>query len=80
MPIKTFAYPYGETNDSIDEQARLAGFELAVATDRASWKQDANRFRIRRVTIFPSTSLFQFWMKLQPWYPRYKDWKQSRRR
>ena len=41
--VTLFAYPYGETNDSVDRYAKDAGFEAAFATDLriASWDENA---------------------------------------
>ena len=52
-----------------------AGFDVGFATDRAPRDPAANPYRIRRVTIFPSTNLWGLTWKIQPWYPAYQDWK-----
>jgi peptidoglycan/xylan/chitin deacetylase (PgdA/CDA1 family) len=73
--VPLFAYPYGETNDSVDHYAREAGFEAAFATDQASPDHSQNPFRIRRVVVFPRNTLWEIFMKAQKWYPAYQDWK-----
>jgi len=71
--VPLFAYPYGETNDSVDQYAREAGFEAAFATDNAPRDHAANLFRLRRVVVFPRTNAWEILWKVQKWYPAYQD-------
>ena len=73
--IALFAYPYGETNDSVDHYAREAGFEAAFATDNASKDHTSTLYRLRRVVVFPRNTVREILWKVQPWYPAYQDWK-----
>jgi len=73
--ISLFAYPYGESNDSVDHYVREAGFEAAFATDHAPADHLANRYRMRRAVIFPRNTVWEILVKAQPWYPAYQDWK-----
>jgi len=76
-PVTLFAYPYGETNDSVDRYAREAGFEAAFATDNASRDHSQNLFRLRRVVVFPRNTVWEILMKIQARYPAYQDWKKG---
>jgi peptidoglycan/xylan/chitin deacetylase (PgdA/CDA1 family) len=78
--ITTLAYPYGETKDSVDDAARLAGFTAAYATDQASPDPTKNIFRIRRIVMFPKTTAAQLAWKIQTIYPYYKDFKRRARK
>jgi peptidoglycan/xylan/chitin deacetylase (PgdA/CDA1 family) len=77
--VALFAYPYGETNDSVDQYAREAGFAAAFATDNAPRDHDANLFRLRRSVVFPRTNVWEILWKVQRWYPAYQDWKRGER-
>jgi peptidoglycan/xylan/chitin deacetylase (PgdA/CDA1 family) len=77
-PVKLFAYPYGEYNPAVELSVREAGFEAAFATDRAPQNHATNLFALRRVVIFPRTSIWQLLWKVQPWYPAYQDYKRRR--
>jgi peptidoglycan/xylan/chitin deacetylase (PgdA/CDA1 family) len=73
-PVSLFAYPYGESNEQVERFVEQAGFTAAFATDRAPRDHAQNRFRLRRVVIFPQTNLWQLLWKVQRWYPLYQDW------
>jgi peptidoglycan/xylan/chitin deacetylase (PgdA/CDA1 family) len=75
--VTLLAYPYGETNDSVDHFAKECGFEAAFATDHAPKDHAQNRFRLRRVVVFPRNTLWEILTKVQRWYPAYQDWKRS---
>ena len=73
--VTLFAYPYGETNDSVDHYVREAGFEAAFSTDDAPRDHAVNLFRLRRTVVFPRNNAWEILWKVQPWYPAYQDWK-----
>ncbi len=73
--VTLLAYPYGESNDSVDHYAKEAGFEAAFATDHAPADHTLNRYRLRRVVVFPRNTVWEILMKVQRWYPTYQDWK-----
>ena len=73
--VSLFAYPYGETNDSVDQDAREAGIEAAFATDHAPADHSTNRYRLRRVVVFPRNTVWEMVIKVQRWYPAYQEWK-----
>lgn len=66
-------YPYGRLSAEAKRWAREAGYLCALATDSGPLRQEADLFEMRRVQVFPSTSLFGFWKKLQCWYPRWVE-------
>lgn len=74
-PVSIFAYPYGETTDSIEGFVRDAGYKAAFATDRAPQDHSENPFRIRRVGVFPNNTPAEILWKVMPFYPAYQDWK-----
>lgn len=74
-PALSFAYPYGEFNEETKEAARQTGFTFAVVGDAGPFALWEDLLAIRRITMFPGTSSFNFWKKTQPWYTRYKAWK-----
>jgi len=78
-PVSLFAYPYGETNDTVDTMVRESGFEAAFATDRAPADHAENPYRIRRVVIFPRNTVWEILVKAQAWYPAYQEWKRGKK-
>jgi peptidoglycan/xylan/chitin deacetylase (PgdA/CDA1 family) len=76
-PVTTFAYPYGESNSTIEAIVQKAGFEAAFSTDRAPRDHILDLYRLRRVVIFPRTNAWELLWKVQTWYPAYQDMKRS---
>ncbi|OGR82607.1 MAG: hypothetical protein A2901_00715 [Elusimicrobia bacterium RIFCSPLOWO2_01_FULL_54_10] len=68
-----FCYPYGRLDSGIKRGVREAGYVCGLATDSGPLNQEADLFELRRVQVFPSTSLFGFWKKIQPWYPNWAE-------
>lgn len=68
-----FCYPYGRLSEETKRWAREAGYSCALAADSGPLRQGADLFEMRRVQVFPSTSLFGFWKKIQPWYPKWAE-------
>ncbi len=68
-----FCYPYGRLNEETKRQVRDAGYSCGLATDSGPLEQSQDLFELRRVQVFPGTSLFGFWKKIQPWYPRWME-------
>ena len=73
--VSLFAYPYGESNPTVETMVKEAGFTAAFATDRAPRDHAGNLYRLRRVVIFPRTNVWELLWKVQRWYPAYQDWK-----
>ncbi|MFL9693777.1 polysaccharide deacetylase family protein [Aeromonas veronii] len=64
-PLLSFAYPYGDINDSAKEQAIAAGYRFAVATNSGPKAMHQDPFQIRRIAIFPRTDVFGLWRKIR---------------
>jgi peptidoglycan/xylan/chitin deacetylase (PgdA/CDA1 family) len=75
LPVTLFAYPYGESNMSVESQVQQAGFKAAFSTDRAPRDHMLNMYKIRRVVIFPRTTDWNILWKVQSWYPALQDLK-----
>lgn len=75
-----FCYPYSRVNDEARNLVKECGYLCGLSGDHGPLKQDEDLFNLMRIQIFPSNSLFDFWRKLQPWYPswlRYTKAKKS---
>ncbi|HDO1324831.1 polysaccharide deacetylase family protein [Aeromonas veronii] len=64
-PLLSFAYPYGDMNESAKEQAIAAGYCFAVATNSGPKAMHQDPFQIRRIAIFPRTDVFGLWRKIR---------------
>ena len=64
-PLLSFAYPYGDMNESAKEQAIAAGYRFAVATNSGPKAMHQDPFQIRRIAIFPRTDVFGLWRKIR---------------
>ncbi|EHK5440123.1 polysaccharide deacetylase family protein [Aeromonas hydrophila] len=64
-PLLSFAYPYGDMDESAKEQAVTAGYRFAVATNSGPRAIHQDPFRIRRIAIFPRTDVFGLWRKIR---------------
>ena len=64
-PLLSFAYPYGDMNESAKEQAITAGYRFAVATNSGPKAMHQDLFQIRRIAIFPRTDVFGLWRKIR---------------
>ncbi|MCO5343908.1 polysaccharide deacetylase family protein [Aeromonas veronii] len=64
-PLLSFAYPYGDMNESAKEQAITAGYRFAVATNSGPKAMHQDPYQIRRIAIFPRTDVFGLWRKIR---------------
>ncbi|MBV7416778.1 polysaccharide deacetylase family protein [Aeromonas sp. sif2433] len=64
-PLLSFAYPYGDLNDSAKIQASAAGYRYAVATNSGPRAMHRDPLQIRRIAIFPRTDVFGLWRKIR---------------
>jgi peptidoglycan/xylan/chitin deacetylase (PgdA/CDA1 family) len=64
-PLLSFAYPYGDLNDSAKVQASAAGYRYAVATNSGPRAMHQDQLQIRRIAIFPRTDMFGLWRKIR---------------
>ncbi|MGY2575677.1 polysaccharide deacetylase family protein [Vibrio sp. C8] len=66
--LTSFAYPYGDLDDNSKIIARELGFDFAVATNSGPLAFHQDLYQIRRIAIFPKTSAFGLWRKIQGGY------------
>ena len=66
--VISFAYPYGNYNESLKAVVKQAGFSCAVATDTGGLRLEDDRFAIFRVNMMPRDHWFQFFKKTSSWY------------
>ena len=64
-PLMSFAYPYGDLNESAKAEACAAGYRYAVATNSGPRAMHRDPFQIRRIAIFPRTDMFGLWRKIR---------------
>jgi peptidoglycan/xylan/chitin deacetylase (PgdA/CDA1 family) len=69
--IVSFAYPYGEYGAREVEAVRRAGYLFGIGTVTGPLHIGTDRYRVRRITIFPNTGRFGFWKKTSGYYLRY---------
>jgi peptidoglycan/xylan/chitin deacetylase (PgdA/CDA1 family) len=55
--ISTFAFPYGNCNETVKQTAKEAGYKFVFATDKAPPGLHEDIFQIRRIGIFPNTTV-----------------------
>ncbi len=51
IPVRTFAYPYGDVNAMAEDYVAEAGFDLACSSDRGNLHTPDSRFRLTRVPM-----------------------------
>lgn len=64
-PLLSFAYPYGDLNESAKAEACAAGYRYAVATNSGPRAMHRDPLHIRRIAIFPRTDMFGLWRKIR---------------
>ncbi len=67
----SFSYPYGDYGEREKNAVKQAGYAFGVATVSGPLHFSADDFAIRRITMFPNKSKFDFWKKGSGWYLRY---------
>ena len=72
-----FCYPYARLNLETKRRVRDAGYLCGLAMDLGPKDQPSDLFELKRFQVFPSTSLFGFWKKLQSWYPRWTEFQKK---
>jgi peptidoglycan/xylan/chitin deacetylase (PgdA/CDA1 family) len=63
--IESFAYPYGNYDNSIITLIQQAGYKYGYATDNGPLGLHENNYQIRRITIFPNTTNFHLARKVK---------------
>jgi peptidoglycan/xylan/chitin deacetylase (PgdA/CDA1 family) len=67
-PLISFAYPYGEHNATSKKLAQELGYQYAVATNSGPLLVHQDPYQIRRIAIFPKTTVFGLWRKINGSY------------
>lgn len=55
--ISSFAFPYGNCNETVKQVAKETGYKFVYATDRAPVGLHEDLLQIRRIGIFPNTTV-----------------------
>lgn len=77
LPMKAFAYPYGDVNPPVAEEVRKAGYDIAFTTSykKVRSKQLPAHLAIPRVKISRSAdNWFVFWAKVSGLYQFFKGY------
>lgn len=64
-PLTTFAYPYGDYNETSKQIVADSGYQFAVATNSGPLAMHQDKWAIRRIAIFPKTDVFGLWRKIR---------------
>jgi peptidoglycan/xylan/chitin deacetylase (PgdA/CDA1 family)/glycosyltransferase involved in cell wall biosynthesis len=72
-PVNTFAYPYGNINDSVKELVRKAGFTYGIGTVNGPLAMHQDVMNIRRIVIHPDTNMLRFARKVKGNYTYRKN-------
>ncbi len=76
--VISFAYPFGNYDDSIKDLVRQAGFDFGIATDKGGYTIEDDRLAVFRVNMFPEESMFSLFKKTSTWYRKYYQWKRGK--
>jgi peptidoglycan/xylan/chitin deacetylase (PgdA/CDA1 family) len=69
LPLNSFAYPYGETNDLIIAELKDNDYQLGVTVHAGSNPAFAYPFRLRRTMIFGDRDMDSFARALEVFTP-----------
>lgn len=72
-PVLSFAYPYGLFNEEIKKMTKEAGYSFGIAVKGRFTRFGEDLMEIRRVHMFPDTSVFDLWKKTSGFYHRYRQ-------
>ncbi|MEZ8103053.1 polysaccharide deacetylase family protein [Vibrio bivalvicida] len=64
-PLTSFAYPYGSLDENSKKKTEKLGYQFSVATNSGPLTIHDDLFQIRRIAIFPKTSVFGLWRKIK---------------
>ncbi len=71
-PVVSFAYPYGLVNEEIKQITLASGYTFGVAVNSGPTRFGGDLMEIRRVHMFPRTSILEFFKKTSGYYLRYR--------
>ncbi len=78
VPMKVFAYTYGDTNADCAKACEASGYEYGLNTDTGGLLLEEDPYSIFRVNIFPDETVFSLWKKTASWYRKYYYFKRRR--
>lgn len=64
-PLISFAYPYGDLNETSKKLTSELGYQYSVATNSGPLAFHQDLAQIRRIAIFPRTDVFGLWKKIR---------------
>ena len=76
--LVSFAYPYGDLNDTVKAAVRSAGFAFGVATDSGGLHLEDDRMQVFRINMFPHETTSSLFKKTSTWYRKYYRWKRGK--
>ena len=76
--LVSFAYPYGDLNNTVKTAVRNAGFTFGVATDSGGMHLEDDRMQVFRVNMFPNESASSLFKKTSTWDRKYYRWKRGK--
>jgi peptidoglycan/xylan/chitin deacetylase (PgdA/CDA1 family) len=71
-PILSLAYPYGVYNDEVKRLTAEAGYNFGISVGGPYTRFGDDLFEIRRVHMFPRSTVFDLWKKTTGFYHRYR--------
>lgn len=71
-PILSLAYPYGVHNEEVKKMTREAGYDFGISVGGRFTRFGEDLFEIRRVHMFPRSSVLDLWKKTTGFYHRYR--------
>lgn len=72
ISVSTFAYPYGRLNGEVKAIVQRAGYRFGIATHSGPLVLHEDPFQVRRIVVFPNTSLRRFKRKVTGQYTFYR--------
>ncbi|PKL81971.1 MAG: polysaccharide deacetylase [Ignavibacteriae bacterium HGW-Ignavibacteriae-3] len=75
--ITSFAYPYGNCNETVKKTAGEAGYKFVFATDNGPMGLHEDLLQIRRIGIFPNTTVRGLARKIRGGYAFKREKKES---
>jgi len=79
VEVHTFAYPYGHLNHHVKESVRQAGFRYGVALHSGPLAVHEDPLHVRRIVVFPNTTMRRFRRKVSGGYARLSSSRSSRK-
>ena len=71
-PVVSFAYPYGVVNEEIKQITQRVGYTFGIAVNSGPTRFGQDLMEIRRIHMFPETTIFDYFKKTSGFYLRYR--------